>query len=268
MGLILQNITVSGKIICTTEGAGIAAPPGPTVVAPVASFTKSTGAGDVPFGVTFTDTSINTPTSWLWDFGDGINSTAQNPVHTYSVAGTYNVTLTATNSAGSNTSAAQVVVASVMVVAGGLWTVGYNNRGQLGDGTTTDKSSPVRVGTLTNWAQVAGGQYHTAAVKTDGSLWTFGLNNFGQLGDGTITRKSSPVQVGSLTNWAQVAGGQYHTAAVKTDGSLWTVGHNSQGQLGDGTSGVGTDKSSPVQVGTLTNWKQVAGGFLHTAALR
>jgi len=165
MGLILQNITVSGKIICTTEGAGIATPPGPTVVVPVSSFTKSTGAGDVPFDVTFTDTSTNTPTSWLWDFGDGINSTDQNPVHTYSVAGTYNVTLTATNSAGSNTSAAQVVVASVIVVAGGLWTCGYNGHGELGDGTTTPKSSPVQVGTLTNWTQVACGYRHTAALR-------------------------------------------------------------------------------------------------------
>jgi PKD repeat protein len=86
------------------------------VLVPVASFTKSTGAGDVPFNVTFTDTSTNTPTSWLWDFGDGATSTAQNPVHTYSVAGSYNVTLTATNTAGSNTSAAQVVVASVPVI--------------------------------------------------------------------------------------------------------------------------------------------------------
>ena len=97
---------------------------------------------------------------------------------------------------------------------GGLWTCGYNNRGQLGDGTTANKSSPVQVGSLTNWAQVAAGSNHTAAVKTDGSLWTFGLNNFGQLGDGTITWRSSPVQVGTLTNWAQVAGGFRHTAAV------------------------------------------------------
>ena len=215
MGLILQNITVSGKIICTTEGAGIAAPPGPTVVVPVASFTKSTGTGDVPFGVTFTDTSTNTPTSWLWDFGDGINSTAQNPVHTYSVAGTYNVTLTATNSAGSNTSAAQVVVASVMVVAGGVWTFGWNAHGELGDGTITDKSSPVQVGSLTNWKQVACGQLYTAAVKTDGSLWTCGYNSRGVLGDGTTTHKSSPVQVGTLTNWTQVACGYRHTAALR-----------------------------------------------------
>ena len=53
-----------------------------------------------------------------------------------------------------------------------------------------------------------------------------------------------------------------------SNGGLWTCGYNAYGQLGDGTSGAGTDKSSPVQVGTLTNWKQVAGGFLHTAALR
>jgi len=265
MGLILQNITVSGKIICTTEGAGIAAPPGPTVVVPVASFTKSTGAGDVPFDVTFTDTSTNTPTSWLWDFGDMATSTDQNPVHTYSVAGSYNVTLTATNSAGSNTSAAQVVVASVMVVAGGLWTCGYNLYGQLGDGTIANKSSPVQVGSLTNWKQVAGGYFHSAAVKTDGSLWTFGDNRHGHLGDGTTTNKSSPVQVGALTNWKQAAAGFWHTAAVKTDGSLWTFGLNNYGQLGDGTI---TNKSSPVQVGTLTNWKQVAGGLYHPAALR
>ncbi|NCQ12360.1 MAG: hypothetical protein GW809_09530 [Bacteroidetes bacterium] len=99
-------------------------------------------------------------------------------------------------------------------IAYGLWTCGYNNRGQLGDGTITPKSSPVQVGSLTNWAQVAGGFWHTAAVKTDGSLWTCGYNAYSQLGDGTTTWRSSPVQVGSLTNWAQVACGYYHTAAV------------------------------------------------------
>ena len=53
--------------------------------------------------VSFTDTSTNSPTSWLWNFGDGSTSTAQNPVHDYTTVGTYTVALTATNSAGSNT---------------------------------------------------------------------------------------------------------------------------------------------------------------------
>jgi len=111
-----------------------------------------------------------------------------------------------------------VVTVTNVLVGSGLWTVGYNYYGQLGDGTSgagTDKSSPVQVGTLTNWKQVAAGFYHNAAIKTDGSLWTCGYNGSGQLGDGTTTHKSSPVQVGTLTNWAQVVSGYGHTAALR-----------------------------------------------------
>jgi len=77
---------------------------GSGVVAPVASFTGSPTAGTAPLTVTFTDSSTNTPTSWNWNFGDGNSSTLQNPSHTYSSTGTYTVSLTAINSAGSNTS--------------------------------------------------------------------------------------------------------------------------------------------------------------------
>lgn len=73
----------------------------PTVV-PVANFTGTPASGSIPLDVTFTDTSTNTPTSWLWDFGDSTTSTLQNPTKTYSTAGTYSVTLTATNATGSN----------------------------------------------------------------------------------------------------------------------------------------------------------------------
>ena len=77
---------------------------GSGVVAPVATFTGSPTSGTVPLTVTFTDSSTNTPTSWNWNFGDGNSSTLQNPSHTYSSTGTYTVSLTAINSAGSNTS--------------------------------------------------------------------------------------------------------------------------------------------------------------------
>jgi PGF-pre-PGF domain-containing protein len=73
-------------------------------IAPVANLTASVTSGTAPLSVTFTDLSNNTPTSWLWDFGDGSNSTSQNPTHSYTVAGSYNVTLNATNAAGSNVS--------------------------------------------------------------------------------------------------------------------------------------------------------------------
>ena len=76
---------------------------------PVASFTTSstitcTGC------VQFTDTSLNLPTAWLWTFGDGTTGTTQNPNHCYTTAGTYAVTLRATNSIGNNTSAATSIV--------------------------------------------------------------------------------------------------------------------------------------------------------------
>jgi PKD repeat protein len=75
-----------------------------SVPAPVASFTATPTSGTAPLIVQFTDTSTNNPTSWSWDFGDGSGaSTAQNPAHNYSTPGTYTVTLTATNSGGSNT---------------------------------------------------------------------------------------------------------------------------------------------------------------------
>ena len=69
-----------------------------------AAFTATSTNGSKPFSTIFTDQSTNTPTSWLWNFGDNTaTSTLQNPSHTYTVAGTYSVTLTATNNNGSNT---------------------------------------------------------------------------------------------------------------------------------------------------------------------
>ncbi|MFA5269415.1 MAG: PKD domain-containing protein [Methanoregula sp.] len=68
-----------------------------------ANITATPTTGKVPLTVTFTDTSETTPNEWLWDFGDGTNSTEQNPAHTYTTAGTYNVSLKAWNDLGSDT---------------------------------------------------------------------------------------------------------------------------------------------------------------------
>jgi alpha-tubulin suppressor-like RCC1 family protein len=139
---------------------------------------------------------------------------------------------------------------------GTLWCWGSNQYGQLGDGTTTSRNSPVKVGTQDTWASVSAGKWHTCGVRIDGTLWCWGDNARGQLGDGSETRRKLPIQVGSLATWASVAGVIWHTCGVRTDG-LWCWGGNNNGQLGDGTT---TNQSTPVQVGSLRTWISVASG--------
>ena len=96
------------------------------------------------------------------------------------------------------------------------------------------------------------------AITTGGKLFSWGNNSLGALGLGDTSHRSSPVQVGSLTNWSKVYCGGGFTIALKTDGTLWSFGSNWYGQLGIGTSGGSAHKSSPVQIGSRTDW--VSGG--------
>jgi PKD repeat protein len=75
-----------------------------TTLAPVADFKADRQLGKAPFVVQFTDLSSNSPTAWKWDFGDGSTSSLQNPSHIYQREGSYDVSLTATNQYGSDTS--------------------------------------------------------------------------------------------------------------------------------------------------------------------
>jgi len=89
---------------------------------------------------------------------------------------------------------------------GTLWTWGINSVGQLGDGTTINKSSPIQtISGGANWKQISSGQYTVRAIKTDGTLWTWGWNSYGQLAIENLTHMSSPVQtVAGGNNWKQV----------------------------------------------------------------
>lgn len=149
---------------------------------------------------------------------------------------------------------------------GTLWGCGFNGYGQLGMGTTGDVlSGIVQIGTATNWASVAGGGYHSIAIKTNGTLWSCGYNTSGQLGLGNTTSQTTWTQVGSLTTWADISTGENHSHGLRTDGTLWAWGDNGLGQFGIGNT---TNQNVPTQVGAATNWTSVDIGWDNTMALR
>jgi alpha-tubulin suppressor-like RCC1 family protein len=154
----------------------------------------------------------------------------------------------------------------------GLYAWGSNQFFEIGNSSGVYYSSPIQVGSLTTWKQVSGSGYTAVGVKIDGTLWSWGRNHVGQMGINNTVNYSSPVQVGSLTNWKLVAtfcgySGPSTQFAIQTNGTLWAWGDNSVGQLGIGTIAA-TQYSSPVQIGALTNWKQVSSGAFYTAATK
>jgi alpha-tubulin suppressor-like RCC1 family protein len=150
---------------------------------------------------------------------------------------------------------------------GTIWTWGKNYNGELGQNDLTHRTAPAQIATSTIWKYTSAASVFTSAIKTDGTLWTWGFGFYGTLGDNTTIDKSSPIQtVAGGTNWIYVNCDNRAAAAIKTDGTLWTWGKNYSGQLGDNTS---IGKSSPIQtIAGGTNWKQVAVGYKHMAAIK
>ncbi|MCF7924822.1 MAG: hypothetical protein K9L64_06955, partial [Candidatus Izimaplasma sp.] len=147
---------------------------------------------------------------------------------------------------------------SVLTSEGRLFTWGFNNDGQLGDGTTITKSKLVEItdqfslNTGETIIKVSMGYRHSSVITSEGRLFTWGSNLYGQLGDGTIASKSTPTDItgqfglASGENIIQVSLGKYHSLAITSEGRIFTWGLNSIGQLGDGTSS--TMSSNPIDI--------------------
>lgn len=148
---------------------------------------------------------------------------------------------------------------------GTVWACGRNPFGTLGDGTNTDKTTPVQVPGLTGVIQAAGGGEHSLFLKSDSTVWACGRSNSGQLGDGTNLNKNTPVQVSGLTGVIQVAAGAEFSLFLKADGTVWACGHNGFGQYGNGTN---TSSKVPVQVTSLTDIRQLSAGEWHSLFVR
>jgi alpha-tubulin suppressor-like RCC1 family protein len=136
----------------------------------------------------------------------------------------------------------------VLYETGEVFCWGNNQHGQLGDGTTENRFTPVSVQGLSTGAQsIVLGEDHTCARLKTGKVKCWGRNDFGQLGDGTWTDRSSPVDISGLENQAMdVVVGNHHTCAMTTGYPMFQCwGSNQYGQLGDNTT---TNRNTPVVV--------------------
>ncbi|MEM7046465.1 MAG: hypothetical protein AAF442_02305 [Pseudomonadota bacterium] len=152
----------------------------------------------------------------------------------------------------------------VLLESGTVRCWGRNGYGELGDGTTTNRTRPAPVPGLGNVVGIAAGYHHTCALIEDRTVQCWGHNNEGQLGDGTTTRRTRPTPVSGLENVVGLAEATYHTCALMDGGTVQCWGHNRLGELGDGTT---TNRTRPTPVLGLENVVGLAAEAHHTCAL-
>lgn len=233
----------------------------PVQVAGITNFAQISAGEDTGYGITTSNTL------YAWGGNDdgeaGINTTAPDFRE-----------LSSPVQVGSDTDWDLVSGGGEFAVAirtdGTMWSWGRNSFGKLGLNLNpiVEKSSPTQIGSLSTWSTVGANNDCCLAVKTDGTLWAWGRNNQGQLMLGDTANRSSPVQVGALTNWqeAYTSTAGNHSFAIKTDGTLWAAGFNDDGRLGDNTAEA--PRSSPVQIGSDTDWVLAAAGGAASAGIR
>ncbi|NUU18433.1 hypothetical protein HP550_14340 [Cellulomonas humilata] len=286
---IVAGVTVPIEVIAWDDWGNIATSYRGTVA--MSTTDPAQGAGVAPARIRFTRADVGRV---ALELPDGLTLLTPGD-HTVTATDVRRPTLTGST---------HVVLPEPRTTGPGLNGWGDNEFGQLGDGTLTDRSTPVVTSTVRTWTDVAAGGQHSLALADDGTLWSWGSTDFGQLGriseepgvdpgevgtssawtqieagsvssagimdDGTLwlwgslADSSAPVQVPG-TGWVDVALGSDHGVGLRSDGTLWTWGRNDSGQLGTGSPEEYV--SVPTQVGG-GYWAAIAAGADHTLALR
>jgi alpha-tubulin suppressor-like RCC1 family protein len=154
---------------------------------------------------------------------------------------------------------------------GTVWAWGANENAQLGDATTTNRLTPVKVGVgvsgFNSIIAIDAGGRHNLALKSDGTVWAWGDNNSGQIGDGTLTDLVLVVQITSLSNnILAVSAGNSHSMALSKTGQIYVWGQNDSGQLGNGTAS--EYAVAPTLNTNISGVAQIQAGGFHNVALK
>ncbi|HWC10637.1 MAG TPA: Ig-like domain repeat protein [Acidimicrobiales bacterium] len=238
---------ILGTLALTVSGAPSAGAATPTITAVAAGWNHSCAL-----------TSTGGVKCWganeFGQLGDGTTTPRSSPVDVVGLASG----VVAIAAGGQRTCA--------LTSAGGVKCWGSNVFGGVGDGTTTDRHTPVDVsGLASGVVAIAAGAFHTCAVTSAGAAKCWGGNEFGELGNGTTVPSGVPVDVVGLSSGvtAITAGGR-QTCALNTAGGVKCWGHNHAGQLGDGG---GNNQRTPVDVAGLSRGGvEIDAGGRHTCA--
>lgn len=142
---------------------------------------------------------------------------------------------------------------------------GENSSGQVGDGTTVNRTSPRIVSGLTGASTLAAGGFHSCALRTNGTVACWGDNTEGQFGTGSTASSNTPVTVPGISDATTVSTGTYHTCVIRSGGTVWCWGDNAFGQVGNGSfSG---DVLTPTQVAGISGASRISAGGWHTCAV-
>lgn len=241
---------------------------------------------DFPISMRLDDDEVE-GAKYEWIFSDGTRQYGARVTKSFADSGMATVNVRVTDESGHSYGLTRVIevgpsIASLATTLtginpGGLHTCaidatqrlscwGYNGSGTVGDGTTINRYSPVAIGGIADFSQVATGHAHSCALTIDGAAWCWGRNLDGALGDGTNVDRLTPTPVQGGLRFTSIDVGYNHSCAIAESGVAYCWGGNEVGQLGDAQ--LVQSSNVPVAVAGGRSFSMVRAGYFHSCAIQ